>query len=49
MWPPGGAVLVWAGVLRGGLGDEEDGEVQVVGITIHKSGERWEEEEEDVE
>jgi hypothetical protein len=41
------SMLDRAGVVHEGLmGDEEDDEIQVVGITIHKSGEREEEDEE---
>jgi hypothetical protein len=40
------SLLNRAGVVHEGvMEDEEDGEIQVVGITIHKSGERRGEEE----
>ena len=42
------SLLDRAGVVYEGLmGEEEDDEIQVVGITIHKSGKREDEEEED--
>ena len=41
------SLLDRAGVVHEGLmGDDDDEEIQVVGITIHKSGERWDEDEE---